>query len=204
MRRWIAAMLLAGCLLSGCSRDRTGSAVSRAPGTEEKSSSLSDSSSREEASAPSETGVGQLFCDAMTEINDLATEDPADLLRQKFEEVRILDGVVTVDQVPYMETSLPYEQLADYYGKIFTGDALDWVLSAKYADVDGMVYCSTVGGQSGIGFAFVSVEQLQGNTYEGTYRTNSSDGEQRTAFTATETDAGLRISGIDYRPASLD
>ena len=127
-----------------------------------------------------------------------------DNLKHLFDNVEILDDVVTVNQIPYMETSLPYNELVDYYGKIFTDDALEWVLSTKYANIDGMVYCSAVGGQSSNGFTFVSIENIQGNTYQGTYLTNSSEEEQYTTFSVKKIDAGYRISSIDYRPGSLD
>ena len=206
MHKFLVAMVLICCLFSGCSQNRTESSPSQELGKEEISSSLSDGATQAESS-PSDTSsdaeITQLFCDAMTQINHLATEDPSDNLKQIFDDVKILDGVVTIEQVPYMETSLPYEELAGYYGEIFTDDALDWVLSAKYANVDGMVYCSATGGQSGGGFTFVSVENLQENTYQGTYLTSFSDEEQHTAFSVKKTDAGYRISSIDYRPASL-
>jgi hypothetical protein len=140
----------------------------------------------------------------MTEINRLATENPSDSLKYIFDDVKILDGVTTVNQIPYIETSLPYDELVNYYGNIFTDDALDWILSTKYTNINGIVYCSSVGGQSGIGFTFVSIENLQENTYQGTYLTGSSEEEQRTTFSIKETDAGYRISSIDYRPAALD
>ena len=207
MYRFIAATLLIGCILSGCSQYRAENSVAQNPTVGETSTSLSDSTSAEKSSDPdalSETEIAQLFCDAMTEINHLATEDPSDNLKHIFDDVEILDGVATVNQIPYIETSLPYDGLVDYYGSIFTGDALDWVLSTIYTNINGMVYCSSVGGMSGIGFTFVSIENLQENTYQGTYLTGSSEEEQHTTFSIRETDAGYRISSIDYHPDILD
>lgn len=219
MRRFVVIILLTCCLLSGCNQNRTEGSSSQGTVNEEMSSSLpnntisqeevpfSNSASQEEPSdsaALSETEVSQLFCSAMTEINNLATEDPSDNLKHIFNDVKILDGVTTVNQIPYIETSLPYDKLVNYYGSIFTDDALDWVLSTKYIDINGVVYCSSVGGQSSIGFTFVLIENLQENTYQGTYLTGSSEEEQHTTFSVKETDAGYRISSIGYRPAALN
>lgn len=207
MYRFIVITLLIGCILCGCSQNRAENSASQNSTVEETSTSLPDSTSAEKSSDPdalSETEIVQLFCDAMTEINHLATEDPSDNLKHIFNDVKILDGVATVNQIPYIETSLPYDELINYYGSIFTDDALDWVLSTKYTNINGMVYCSSVGGMSGIGFTFVSIENLQENTYQGTYLTGSSEEEQHTTFSIKETDAGYRISSIDYRPAALD
>ena len=207
MYRFIVITLLIGCILCGCSQNRAENSASQNSTVEETSTSLPDSTSAEKSSDPdalSETEIVQLFCDAMTEINHLATEDPSDNLKHIFNDVKILDGVATVNQIPYIETSLPYDELINYYGSIFTDDALDWVLSTKYTNINGMVYCSSVGGMSGIGFTFVSIENLQENTYQGTYLTGSSEEEQYTTFSIKETDAGYRISSIDYRPAALD
>lgn len=205
MRRFWVIILMICCLLSGCSQNRTENLSSQNSPNKETSSSLESIRSEESSdlTIASETEITQLFCDAMTEINNLATEDPSDNLKHLFDNVEILDDIVTVNQIPYMETSLPYNELVVYYGEIFTDDALEWVLSTKYTNMDGMVYCSAVGGQSSSGFTFVSVENLQGNTYQGTYLANSSEEEQHTTFSVKKTDAGYRISSIDYRPASL-
>ena len=166
----------------------------------------------EDASQPAASGEAQtegpaqeeaeaLFTAAMEEIRNLASEDPQSLLRSIFPDIEISGDEMAVDGVPYVRTSLACEELAGYYGETFTGEALEWVLSTKFADVDGAVYCSLVGGQSGGSFQTVSVEPLEGNAWEGRYL--SSGEECTTVFEVEETAGGWRIAAIDYRPGSL-
>ena len=157
---------------------------------------------------PTEEELEGLFTDAMHEINSLATDDPVGNLQRIFDNIEIFwDDVSTVKQIPYVKTSLPYNDLVDYYGKIFTDEELDWVLSRKYMDCDGVVYCSLLGGMTGSGIRFVSAEKITDNTYKATYvriEINQEEKEQYTTFSVKKTDAGYRISGIDYHPSVLD
>ena len=158
--------------------------------------------SEEAQEGPTEEEAQALFTAAMEEIRALATEDPQSLLRSIFPGIEISGDEMAVDGVPYVRTTLTCEELAGYYGETFTGEALEWVLSTKFADVDGAVYCSLVGGQSGGAFQTVSVEPLEGNAWEGRYL--SSGEEQTTVFEVEETAGGWRVASIDYRPAGLE
>ena len=157
--------------------------------------------SEEAQEGPTEEEAQALFTAAMEEIRDLSSEDPQSLLRSIFPGIEISGDEMAVDGVPYVRTSLTCEELAGYYGETFTGEALEWVLSTKFADVDGAVYCSLVGGQSGGSFQTVSVEPLEGNAWEGRYL--SSGEECTTVFEVEETAGGWRIAAIDYRPGRL-
>ena len=158
--------------------------------------------SEEAREGPAEEEARALFDAAMGKIRALATEDPQSLLRSIFPGVEISGDEMVIGGVPYVRTSLAYEELAGYYGETFTGEALEWVLSTKFADVDGAVYCSAAGGRSGGSFQTVSVEPLEGNAWEGRYL--SSGEEQTTLFELEETGDGWRVSAIDYRPGGLE
>ena len=158
---------------------------------------------------PTEEELEELFTKAMHKINELATEDPCFIITDIFNnEIEIdYDDNMTMNYATYVRTSRQYSELEDYYGQIFSGEALDWLMSTKFADVDGTLYCSKAGGASGIGFRLLSIEKLQKNTYKGTYLTayDPEEGEGRsTIFEVQKTDAGYRISSIDYCPDLLD
>ncbi len=157
---------------------------------------------------PSKEELEGLFTGAIHEIDSLAIDDPVGNLQRIFDNIEIFwDDVSTIEQIPYVKTSLPYNDLVDYYGKIFTDEELDWVLSRKYMDCDGVVYCSLLGGMTGSGIRFVSVEKITDNTYKATYvriEINHEEKEQYTTFSVKKTDAGYRISSIDYHPSVLD
>ena len=139
---------------------------------------------------------------AMEKIGALASEDPQTLLRTLFSDIQISGEEMVIDGVPYVGTSLAHEDLAGYYGDTFTGEALEWILSTKFAEVDGAVYCSLVGGQSGGGLELSGVEKVEENTWQGSYLTYGE--EHTTLFQVEETAGGYRISAIDYRPAGLE
>lgn len=167
----------------------------------EEDTSQPAASGEAQAEGHAQEEVEALFAAAMEEIRDLASEDPQSLLRSIFPGIEISGDEMVIDGVPYVRTTLTCEELAGYYGETFTGEALEWVLSTKFADVDGAVYCSLVGGQSGAAFQTVSVEPLEGNAWEGRYL--SSGEECTTVFEVEETAGGWRIAAIDYRPGSL-
>ena len=163
-----------------------------------------------DAEAPAEEELEALFTQAMRTINDLAAEDPASLLRQIFrDDIQMdYDHPFTVDGSPYIGTSRSYSELEDYYGRIFTGEALEWVLSTKFADMYGSLCFYPGGGASGIGFELISVEPLGENAYRGNYRERflggSTSEEKSTIFEVQHTAGGNRISRIDYRPSLLE
>lgn len=158
---------------------------------------------------PTEEELLPLFEKAMNEIISLATNPTVDVLRDIFDKEIECDYMnqIIVDDTPYQWTSRQYSELVDYYSQTFTGEALDWLLDTSFTDVDGVLYAFAGGGATGWQSKAVSVEKLDGNTYKGTYLAYHSvpEGEEEsTTFSIEKTDAGYRISSIDYRPDLLD
>lgn len=149
--------------------------------------------------------LGSLFKKAMHDINKLATDDTWATLKLFIfhdEGIEIYDhDYIKRNGFQYLRTSQPYSKLADYYGEVFTGDALEWILGSKFFDVNGRLYCCTAGGASGIGVDLISIEELGENTYQATYWLSVEQSQTyNTLFEVQQTDAGPRISSIDYCP----
>ena len=158
---------------------------------------------------PTEEELTELFDKAMYEINYLATEDPTFVVSQIFDHEMefYYDDEIIIDNFPFVRTSKQYRELREYYGQIFTGEALDWLMFKKFADVDGTLYCCIAGGATGFGTKAVSIEKLEENTYQATYENSYIDGstdKNSTTFSIQKTDAGYRISSIDYCPPLLE
>ena len=80
-------------------------------------------------------------------------------------------------------------------------------MSTKFADVDGTLYCCRAGGATGFGSKAVSIEKGEENTYQAIYENtyiDDSTEEKSTTFSIEKTDAGYRVSSIDYCPNLLD
>lgn len=155
-----------------------------------------------------ELELTKLFDRAMYEINNLATTEIDYLLSEIFEGDIECDysNQITINGVPYQWTSRRYSELVDYYSQTFTGEALDWLLTSNFADVDGVLYGFAGGGASGILSKAVSIEKLEGNTYQATYENTYVSGsteECSTTFTIEKTDDGYRVSDIAHRPYFL-
>ena len=92
---------------------------------------------------PTEEELMELFDKAMYEINNLATTEIDYLLREIFDGDIECDysNQVIIDDIPYQWTSRQYSEVVDYYSQTFTGEALDWLLNSRFADVDGVLYC---------------------------------------------------------------
>ncbi len=171
-----------------------------------------DNHTNEEESSekgPTEEELTELFDKAMYEINYLATEMPTFVVSQIFDHEMefYYDDEIIIDNFPFVRTSKQYSELKEYYGQTFTGEALDWFMSTKFADVDGTLYCCIAGGATGFGSKAVSIEKLEGNTYQAIYENtyiDDSTEEKSTTFSVQKTDAGYRISSIDYCPDLLD
>lgn len=162
-----------------------------------------------EEEEPTEEELIPLFEKAMNEIINLATNPTDEVLRDIFDGNIECDysNQITIDGISYQWTSRQYSELVDYYSQTFTGEALDWLLDTSFTDVDGVLYAFAGGGATGWQSKAVSVEKLDGNTYKGTYLAYHStpEGEEEsTIFSIEKTDAGYRISSIDYRPDLLD
>ncbi len=176
---------------------------------QEKSQEPSVNEDHTNEEEPSEEELIPLFEKAMNEIISLATNPTDDVLRDIFDKEIKCDYMnqVIVDDTPYQWTSRQYSELVNYYSQTFTGEALDWLLDTSFTDVDGVLYAFAGGGATGWQSKAVSVEKLDGNTYKGTYLAYHStpEGEEEsTIFSIEKTDAGYRISSIDYRPDLLD
>lgn len=208
--RFLVITALFVCLLLGGCAWIQEARTSSPDSLEDISLSSSEDESKEEPSAsveePTEAVLEELFCNAMFEINDLATEDPQDCIRRIFSDIKVSGDQVTIDSFPFVRTSKKYSELVEYYGKIFTDEALEWILSTKFADMDGTLYLRIDGGASGIGTELVSIEKLKENTYRGNYLRTSISGEEEesTVFEVKKTDAGYRISHIEYHPDLLN
>lgn len=154
-----------------------------------------------------EKELEELFLGAITEIDDLATENPCDYLGYTFDGVEVYqEFCITIDQSPYVKTSLDYDKLVEYYENYFAGEALEWILSTKFMNVAGKVYCCAVGGRTGGWMEILSISNLQDNVYRGVflhYYGVSDVAEENSTFEIKKTDAGYRISDIDFCPESL-
>ena len=207
-KQMLAAMLITSLLLSGC--DQTGEASSSSDLSEASCSSAVNNASEEtsDEEEPTDEELIELFSNAMYEINELATVEPTLIVSLTFDhEVEIdYSDTITIKPYSYVRTSRRYSELEDHYAQFFTGETLDWIMSTKFADIDGTLYCCLSGGASSRGFKFLSLEKLQGNTYKGTYlayHTVKEGEEESTVFEVKKTDAGYRISNIDYHPDPL-
>lgn len=161
-----------------------------------------------EKEEPTESELTELFDRAMYEINNLATTEIDYLLSEIFDGDIECDysNQITINGVPYQWTSRRYSELVDYYSQTFTGEALDWLLTSNFADVDGVLYGFAGGGASGILSKAISIEKLEGNTYQATYENTYVSGsteECSTTFTIERTDDGYRVSDIAHRPYFL-
>lgn len=162
-----------------------------------------------EKKEPTKSELTELFDRAMYEINNLATTEIDYLLSEIFDGDIECDysNQITINGVPYQWTSRRYSELVDYYSQTFTGEALDWLLTSNFADVDGVLYGFAGGGASGIVSKAVSIEKLEENTYQATYENTYVSGsteECSTTFTIEKTDAGYRVSTIAYHPDLLE
>ncbi len=155
----------------------------------------------------------ELFEKAVHEIIMLAAEEPSQVITtilgddiEVFYEEKIIDGTA------YYETTAKYEELQDYYSEIFSGDALSWILSTKFTDVDGTLYCSPAGGATGWSIENTEVSNIgQSNgsyAYEAAFNKVEpmKEPEETTTsrFTVEKTENGYRISSIDYSPDLLE
>ena len=161
---------------------------------------------------PTEEELIALLDRAMNDITHLATNDTADVLNDIFEgdidcRYSDVDKRINIDGYDYQWTSRPYSDIVDYYSQSFTGEPLEWILASRFADVDGVLYCFVGGGATGASTKAVSIEKLEGNTYRLHYQwltINDYCEEDDTKFSIEKTDAGYRISSIDYRPNHLE
>lgn len=146
-----------------------------------------------------------LFKKATEEIILLASEDPAGVLKGIVNDVEIIYDITDINGQKYYKTNSHFEDVRSYYANIFTGDALEWILSTKFIDVEGTLYCSPTGGATGWVISEIEVEVLEqnDNTYlcEATFYVQ--DIKDTSRFIIEKNENTYRISDIDYVPNSL-
>ena len=179
------------------------------PTSESETENSADDSLQQSEEEPTEEELIELLDKAMNEINSLATDPTNDVLYDIFGEDIEFDPLnqVIIDDITYQWTSRQYSELVDYYSQTFTGEALNWILDTRFADVDGVLYSFLGGGATGTHSKAVSIEKLEENTYRAHYQMFSINGlayEDDTTFSIEKTDAGYRVSDIDHRPDLLD
>lgn len=206
-RKIFLLVVIVVCLcLCACS-ERNGDVTDSNPISNEDTSISESAVELPIKKGPTEEELEDLFKTAMHEINELSAEDPCDYIGHIFSGVKIdQEDCVIVDQIPYARTSLNYNELVEYYGNIFVDEPLEWILSTKFVNVEDMVYCSIIGGQTGGYIQLLSIAKLQGNTYKALFKYYYGENEaeeKNSVFEIKKIDAGYRISSIDYRPASL-
>ena len=152
-----------------------------------------------------DTEVVELFERAVDEIIFLASEEPLYVVRKNLEDVEVIYDETYIDGNAFYETTATFKELQDFYSNLFTGDALNWILSTKFADVDGVLYVSPAGGASGWGISNVEVTLISQNggtyTYEAAF--DAFDVTTTSQFAIEKTENGYRISSIDYIPDLL-
>ena len=157
--------------------------------------------------------VKELFERAAMEIIKLATEDPATIVMTVLgDNVKIFEESKKIGGVDYFKTSESYEELKNYYSDIFISDALDWILSTKFANVDGVLYCSAVGGATGWTITDTEVILLsqvdERYVYEASFKEvelmNDPGDPIAKRFIVEKIDNIYRIAEIGYVPYLLD
>ena len=72
-------------------------------------------------------------------------------LKHYFKDIEFdYEDQIMIDGFPYIRTSRQYSEVEDYYAKTFTDKSLDWILSTKFADINGGLYCHSGFGQSSL------------------------------------------------------
>lgn len=124
------------------SQSETNSPVTEQNLTSDSSVQQKEDQKPSEEEEPTEEELTELFDKAMYEINYLATEMPTFVVSQIFDHEMefYYDDEIIIDNFPFVRTSKQYSELKEYYEQIFTGEALDWLMSTKFADVDGTLY----------------------------------------------------------------
>ena len=180
------------------------------PTSESETENSADDSLQQNEEEPTEEELIELLDKAMNEINSLATNPTDDVLFFDIFDRDIecdYSNQIIIDGIPYQWTSRQYSELVDYYSQTFTGEALNWILDTRFADVDGVLYAFAGGGATGTYSKAVSIEKLEQNTYRAHYQMFSINGlayEDDTTFSIEKTDAGYKVSDIDHRPDLLD
>ena len=107
----------------------------------------------------------EIFAEAEQRIRLLVTEGPCNGLAL----VTTKEGHETtkVKDVTYYKTTSAYEDIVTKYSDVFMGTALDYVLSPKYLDVEGTLYCMDTDPIEGWGIANLEIKSASSS--RGTY-----------------------------------
>ena len=174
--------------------------------TSESSSELPINSSSSQIEEITDEKAKQLFESATNDISELAYEEPMGVVNRILgDDIKTTDIEIIVGETPYYETTGKFKDLEDYYAKTFSGEALDWVMSTKFIDTNGVLYCSAVGGATGWEIENLKVTQLEKNENSYTYKAEFVEFEEpaTSEFVVEKSDAGYRIAKIDYVPGLL-
>ncbi len=157
------------------------------------------STTSSEITTPSNDEVRELFKKASDELFWLETENPLDVLQEILptfvapasENIKFDDGI-------FFATNGKFEDLKAYYSQFFTDEALDWVLSLKFKNIDGVVYCCAVGGMTGVSASNIVITEISENYYRADFEVKMRNLNYTCTFKIKETSLGYRISETDF------
>ena len=159
-----------------------------------------------------DVAVIELFERAAKEIIALASEEPESLIKTILgDDMKVVNKEKNIDGKIYYETTAKYMALQNHYAEIFSGEALAWVLSTKFADVAGVLYCLPSGGATGWSIVNTKVSKVNQDNGISAYKATFSriegikepEAPTTSLFSIEKTAAGYRVSSIDYSPDLL-
>ncbi len=149
---------------------------------------------------PSEEEILELLEKSLSEIFNIGTEDPFHVLYEILgSDLKSLSYDNEIDGKFYIETNGSYSELETYYAQFFTDEALEWIISIKFKNVDGKVYCDISGGMTGVGASDITITEIGENSYKADYYVKGWKSYSSCSFKIKETHLGYRISEIDFR-----
>ena len=143
----------------------------------------------------------ELFESATAKLILLWTEDPRDVVRMALNDIDIIYEEIHLNGNIVNRTTASFQDLTNYYAQTFTGDALHQILTTTlFVDIEGTLYISMIGGMSGWGISNLSVEKISSNGDNHIFEARFIANGQNTIsqFSIANTEAGYRISSIDY------
>ena len=117
------------------------------------------------------------------------------------------EEIKEINDKEYIKTTEKYEIVKEKYATIFTGEALENVLSKKFVNVDGTLYIENAWGATGEDITNIQIEKVKEEngeiTYKATYNkinVDESISEEKYSceFKIKEVDGEYRISAINY------
>lgn len=117
------------------------------------------------------------------------------------------DDEIIIDNFPFVRTSKQYSELKEIlWSDIYRG-SIGLAHVHKICRYGRHLVLCRAGGATGFGSKAVSIEKGEENTYQAIYENtyiDDSTEEKSTTFSIEKTDAGYRVSSIDYCPNLLD